>query len=156
MTTTINSLWSVVWSAVRATAIVPAALCLMQCSAEQATGEEGPENLGSVTSALACGSVACTIVNDCTSAANWPLCAKLNSAQCCSSRFRAASSRPKPSSADRCRLAQLHAGRQANLDLGAAEARYEHELPVKLCDQSTRDEQRQRIADALRLARSEG
>jgi hypothetical protein len=73
----------VVWSAVRAAAVVPAALCLMQCSAEQTTGEDGTENLGSVASALAaCGSVSCNITNDCNTPAAWPLCAKLGSAVC--------------------------------------------------------------------------
>jgi hypothetical protein len=83
MTTTNNSLWGVVWSAVRAAAVVPAALCLMQCSADQAAGDDGPEKVSSVTSGLAaCGSIACASLNDCTSVTNLPLCAKSLSAVC--------------------------------------------------------------------------
>jgi hypothetical protein len=52
--------------------ILPFLLCLTQCA-----GSPPPPALGA-----ACGSVACVSVSDCTSAANWPVCAKLNSAQC--------------------------------------------------------------------------
>jgi hypothetical protein len=58
------------------------ALCLVQCSAED-EAIDGPEPLASLHQAVAaCGSVACTTVNDCTSGANWPLCAKPLSAVC--------------------------------------------------------------------------
>jgi hypothetical protein len=57
------------------------ALCLVQCSSEQQRTDE-PESVASVQQALACGGVACSTVNDCTNAANWPLCAKIGSAQC--------------------------------------------------------------------------
>jgi hypothetical protein len=67
---------------VKASMCAVLALCLLQCGAEQAPGD-GHEEVASVQQALAnCGSVACTGINDCTSVANWPLCAKPLSAVC--------------------------------------------------------------------------
>src|SRR5690348_17227229 len=57
------------------------ALCLVQCSSEQQATDE-PEAVASMQQGLACGGVPCSTVNDCTNAANWPLCAKIGSAQC--------------------------------------------------------------------------
>jgi hypothetical protein len=62
------------------------ALCFVQCSAEQGSDQADSEQVGALASELItnppCGSVACANVNDCTSGANWPLCAKPLSAVC--------------------------------------------------------------------------
>lgn len=51
---------------------LPVLLCLTQCAASPAPG----------ALSASCGSTACSNVNDCTSGANWPLCAKTASAVC--------------------------------------------------------------------------
>lgn len=58
-------------------------LALVQCGAEHQPGGDNAEPIASLQEAvMACGGVACATVNDCTNAANWPLCAKVGSAQC--------------------------------------------------------------------------
>jgi hypothetical protein len=61
-------------------------LALVQCSAGQDSDQSSAEPIASLESAVItnppCGSVACSGVNDCTTVANWPLCAKPLSAVC--------------------------------------------------------------------------
>lgn len=85
MTSKNDLAWGVAWSAVRTTALAAAALCLMQCSAEQSTTGDESEELGSVQSAVVtprCGGLACTGTPTCTSAGNVPLCAETVTAKC--------------------------------------------------------------------------
>ena len=61
-------------------------LCLVQCSAEQSSGEAGEENLGSVSQAVItyphCGGIACMSSSTCQTVANLPLGADPFSATC--------------------------------------------------------------------------
>jgi hypothetical protein len=81
-----HNLVSVVTSVLKLGMGAALALCLVQCGAEQDSDQGTPEPIASLESAVItnprCGSVACSNLNDCTSLANWPLCAKTASAVC--------------------------------------------------------------------------